>query len=79
MSNELFRAELEKQYTWLFATDPEYAYWAAHTTPPELALKVVRGLNNGTFNKDGKGIKRACKALGIKHTYVAIHAFLQEK
>ena len=35
------------------------------------------GLAKGGANKDGEGIKRACKAVGIKHTYAAISAFLK--
>ena len=71
-----FHEELTKHYADLFADDPESA---SRTTPyayAELARKMTLGLNNGTANKDGEGIKRTCKALGINHTYKAIRAFL---
>ena len=77
MSNqEQFQATLETQYAALFAGDPEYAYSATHTTPAALAAKMTAGLISGSANKDGAGIKRTCKVLGIAHTYKAIRAFL---
>ncbi len=30
---------------------------------------MTRGLINGSASKDGEGITRTCKVLGIKHTY----------
>lgn len=48
---------------------------AAHTQPEVLALRMTVGLARGSANKDGDGIKRACKACGIKHTYQAIRAY----
>ena len=71
-----FHEELTKHYTDLFATDPEYAYSASRTTPAELARKMTLGLDNGTADKDGEGVRRTCKALGINRTYKAIRAFL---
>jgi len=71
-----FHEELTKHYTDLFAADPEYAYSASRTTPAELARKMTLGLDNGTADKDGEGVRRTCKALGINHTYKAIRAFL---
>ena len=49
---------------------------ASRYTPQELAEKMTRGLINGSASKDGEGITRTCKVLGIKHTYKAIKAFL---
>jgi hypothetical protein len=72
----VFRNELTRQYEALFANDPNYAYAAARTTPAALADKMTAGLATGGANKDGDGIKRTCKTLGIKHTYRAIAAFL---
>lgn len=74
---ERFETALREAYTDLFANNPDYAYSAAHTTPEVLAAKMTAGLqvHNGA-NKDGDGIKRACKAMGIKHTYAAIRGFL---
>jgi hypothetical protein len=73
-----FHAELAKQYTRLFET-PSYALAARLNTPEGLARKMALGLDNGTANKDGEGIKAACKALKIPHTYKAIRTFLNEK
>lgn len=72
-----FLAALEAAYVDLFANDPEYAYAAACTTPAALAGKMTAGLLHGGANKGGAGIKRACKACGIKVTYAAIQAFLK--
>jgi hypothetical protein len=37
---------------------------------------MTNGLQTGAANKDGEGIKRACKACGVKYTYAAIREFL---
>lgn len=76
-NRETFETALVTAYTDLFANDPEYAYAASRTTPAALAAKMTAGLLTGSANKDGEGIKRACKACGIKHTYKAIQAFCQ--
>lgn len=77
MSNyETFQTLLEARYVDLFATNPEYAYSAAHITPNALAVKMTAGLRSGAANKDGLAIKQVCKALGIKHTYTALQAYL---
>lgn len=72
-----FTAALESAYVDLFANDPEYAYSASRTTPQALASRMASLLVTADANKDGEGIKRACKACGIKQTYKAISAFLQ--
>lgn len=72
-----FQAELERQYTRLFAEDPEYAFAASRTTPADLAAKMTESLATGGANKDGTGIKNTCKVLGIKHTYAAIREYLK--
>lgn len=78
MTNQTkFRLALQCAYTDLFASSPEYAFSAAKTTPEALAAKMTAGLANGSANKDGDGIKRACKACGIKPTYKAIRAYLE--
>lgn len=77
VNQEKFRQALEVAYTDLFANDPEYSYAANRTTPAALAEKMTTGLVMGTASKDGSGIKRVCKALGIKHTYQAIRAYLE--
>ena len=68
---------LTEQYRQLFTTDPDYAYAASGPTPEELARKMTLGLDNGTANKDGAGIRRTCQSLGIRYTYKAIRAYLE--
>jgi len=71
-----FMDALAIAYRDLFATNSEYAYSAARISPEALALKMTNGLQTGAANKDGEGIKRACKACGVKYTYAAIREFL---
>jgi hypothetical protein len=73
-----FYEELATQYARLFRDDPEYSLAASHYTPEQLAQKMTLGLENGTANKDGSGIKSTCKTLGIAYTYKAIKQFLGE-
>lgn len=43
----------------------------------ELTLNNMKwAIVNKTFNKDSESFKATCKAMGIKHTYKAIYAFL---
>ncbi len=73
----LFQAMLEEQYRDLFANDAEYSTSIARlTTPADLARKMTDAFIIRMGNKDGKGIQRACKALGIKYTYTAIYEHL---
>ena len=74
-NKQKFTDALTTAYRDLFATNPEYAYSAARTTPEALAVKMTNGLHTGAANKDGEGIKRACKTCGIPQTYKAIQAF----
>jgi hypothetical protein len=71
-----FESHLADAYKDLFANHPEYVYAASMTNPTKLACKMAAGLATGEANKDGEGIKRACKAVGIKHTYKAIQDYL---
>jgi hypothetical protein len=72
-----FAAVLADQYAQLFESDPDtYAMAKARYSPTELARKMTNGLASNTANKDGEGIKRTCKALGIAYTYKAIRAYL---
>lgn len=73
---DTFYAKLAEVYAELFANDAEYAYSAARSTPEDLARKMTTGLAAGTANKDGQGIRRTCKALGIAYTYKAIREYL---
>lgn len=68
---------LADTYRDLFATDPDYAYAASHTTPEDLARRMTIGLSAGTASKDGSGIRRACSHFKISYTYKAIRAFLE--
>ncbi len=77
MSNfERFVIVLTDQYRQLFDTDPEYALAKSRYTPEALALKMAEGLKTGASDKDGTGVKRACKALGLKCTYTALRVYL---
>ena len=76
-NKERFKEELRRQYESLYASSEEYAFAKKRRTPSELAEMMTEGLADATANKDGEGIKRTCKALGIKHTYRAIEEFLQ--
>lgn len=71
-----FQTTLTRHYGDLFATDAEYAMAKSRYTPDQLAVKMTQGLTTGDANKDGEGIKRTCKELGIPHTYKAIRAYL---
>lgn len=73
---EKLTQELEKAYSVLFETDSRFAYSKTITTPKELAAKMANGLASGSANKDGEGVKLACKACGIKNTYKDLRAFL---
>lgn len=70
-----FETELATQYASLFETT-EYAYVAARMTPQALAAKMTASLAAGTANTDGAGIKRTCKALGVRYTKRDIRAYL---
>ena len=73
-----FESELTKAYEKLFATDEDYSYAARLHTPQSLAAKMTAGLADNTANKDGDGIKMACKAVGIKHTWKEILPYLNQ-
>lgn len=73
---EKFTEELERAYSVLFETDSHFAYSKSVTTTKELAVKMANGLANGSANKDGAGVKLACRACGIKNTYKDLRAFL---
>lgn len=90
-NTERFRAALEAAYVDLFANHPDYSAHGrpvtihgnvgstvlAATTPASLAAKMTEGLRTGDAWHGGEGIKRACKALKIKHTRTAIAAYLR--
>jgi len=72
-----FCEELARQYADLFVSDPDYAYSAARCSPAGLAATMTEALAKGSGNKEGKGIQRTCKTLGVKYTYTAIRAYLK--
>lgn len=76
---DYFYVLLKLQYIALFESDPDYAFAASRTTPAKMARKITLELDQGTANKEGKGVKNVCKELNIKHTYKAIHTFLTAK
>ncbi len=71
-----FERALQEEYADLFVNDPDFAYAAARNTPAGLAAKMTSGLRTGGANHAGTGIRRACKAVGIKHTAKAIREYL---
>lgn len=77
-NKQRFEDTLSAIYRELFITDPNYSYSAQTISPEALAHKMTDGLHKGSANKDGEGIKRTCKAMGIKQTYKAIQAFFNQ-
>ena len=76
-NRDRFKVFLVTDYTDLLHT-PAYAAAAAKHTPESLADAMIAGLANGSADKEGAPVKRACKALGIKHTYKALREYLTE-
>lgn len=52
----------------------DYAWPIANVSA--VADKMFAGLLRGSANTEGRAMAGTCKALGIKHTYKAINAFL---
>jgi hypothetical protein len=73
-----FQETLAKHYRELFDTDKEYAYSKLRNTPEQLADKMTLSLITKQGSIEGKGIRRTCKELGIKHTYAGVNAYLLE-
>jgi hypothetical protein len=44
----------------------------------DVTAGMFAAMDRGSYNKDGRAFKAACKALGISHTYKAINAVLAE-
>lgn len=86
-----FEAALEAAYTELFGKHPDYLHHGQpqtihgntgstvlpSLTPHALAVKMAAGLATGSAHHVGEGVKRACKAVGIKYTRKAIVAYLK--
>ncbi|MCQ4165113.1 hypothetical protein [Tahibacter harae] len=75
-NRELFQQELARQYTALFAVDPDYIAARKRHTPEGLAQLMTAGLERGSADKSGRGVRNTCSVLGIKHTYKAISAYM---
>jgi hypothetical protein len=78
-SKAKFKEILAKHYAVLFESDdPDYnnTWLKSKHTPQSLADKMTESLCVGLANREGKGIKRACKELDIKYTYTAIKEYL---
>lgn len=45
---------------------------------PTVANKMIAAMQRGSYNKDGRAFKAACRRLGIKHTYAAIDAAIKQ-
>lgn len=43
----------------------------------EVFKRMSAAIERGSFNKDSKAFKSTCKALGIKHTYRDIDAYMR--
>jgi len=76
-NRERFIMALTAAYVELFANDPEYAYSASRCTPEGLAVKMTDSMIANTANHEGAGFRKACKAVGLKHTRTAIRAYLK--
>jgi hypothetical protein len=79
-----FMAEYEKQLTEVVKADKlrpiehqEYRFPVEFV--PVVVDRMKDAIQRGSYNKDGDGFKRTCKALGIKHTYMAINTWLNNR
>ena len=71
-----FMVEYEKALTEaVLKYNSEYRYPVSDV--PNVVAKMKVAIENNTFSAAGRGFKGACKALGIKHTYKAISAYLE--
>lgn len=62
--------------TWAVKLYPQdYGYGLADV--PRVHANMMESFIKGDYNHDGRGIKRACRTLGIPHTRKAIEAFLK--
>jgi len=78
---EIFSAVYRKQLARAIKEHPEDYPWAHEDVWPntvdEVADRMLRAVERGSYNKDGYAFKYTCKALGIKYTYTAISSFLK--
>ena len=71
-----FIEEYRKALAHIVATEPGEFAWPASELETVLE-RMEKAFRARTFNHDGKGIRRACKALGIKTTRTAILAYME--
>lgn len=72
-----FMVEYEKALTEAVMNyNEEYRYPVSDV--PQVVSKMKIAIVNNTYSAAGRGFKGACKALGIKHTYKAINAYLEK-
>lgn len=74
-NRELFAAEYERQLRRAVETRPDQYCWPVEQVPA-VAAKMMAAWDRRAANKDGLATVWTCKALGIKHTYTAIEAYL---
>lgn len=74
---EIFFIEYEKQLTQAVEAHREYYTYPIDDVPVVVA-RMRAAVKAGTYNKDGIGFTRTCKALGIKYTYAAINAYVKD-
>lgn len=77
-----FMAEYEKQLTAVVEEDAQKPanareYHFPVSFVPTIVGRMKEAIVRGSYNKDGEGFKRTCKALGIKHTYMSITKWLE--
>jgi hypothetical protein len=75
---ERFEIVLADQVIRLFKT-AKYAYMSQKNTPEAFAKQMTAALANGCADKSGDAVRATCTALGVKHTYKAIEAFLSNQ
>ena len=72
-----FLAEYRKQLEIAVTTHPEEYGWPLSELET-VAARMSAAIERGSYNKDSRAIRATCKTLGIRHSYIAIGAFLVE-
>lgn len=71
---ETYRTKLHKART----EHPEEYVWPIEQLRT-VADKMCAAIQRGSYNKDSRSFRDTCKELGIKHTYAAINAFINQQ
>jgi hypothetical protein len=74
-----FESALTAAFTHHFATNSQYANVAEKNSPREYAHRFASAVLDCTGRNDGAAVRDACKALGIKNSYKAMHEFMDWK